>query len=105
VMHRIFLPTSLWMLMIFWVAPAVSSVGLGVMTRVSARTRTAQEANQLGGAVILPLIFASLGQASGLLVLSPVIAVATGAGLWLLGLFLLRGGIRRFTRDRLAGTC
>jgi ABC-2 type transport system permease protein len=105
VMHRIFLPTTLWMLMIFWVAPAVSSVGLGVMTRVSARTRTTQEANQLGGAVILPLIFASLGQASGLLVLSPYVAIATGAGLWLIGLLLLRGGIHRFTRDRLAMSC
>jgi len=105
VMHRIFLPTTLWLLMIFWVAPAVSSVGLGVMTRVSARTRTTQEANQLGGAVILPLIFASLGQASGLLVLSPVVAIATGAALWTVGLLLLRGGIQRFTRDRLAGSC
>ena len=55
--------------------------------------------------MILPLIFASLGQASGLLVLSPLIAIATGAALWTVGLLLLRGGIHRFTRDRLAGSC
>jgi ABC-type Na+ efflux pump permease subunit len=102
VMHRVFLPTRLWLVMILWVAPAVATVGLGVMTRVSARCRSAQEANQLGGAVILPLIFASLGQASGLLVVSAPIALATGAALWLVGLWLIRGGIARFTRDRLA---
>ena len=29
------------------------------------RARTSQEANQLGGAVILPLIFLAVGQSSG----------------------------------------
>lgn len=102
VMHRIFLPTGLWLVMIGWVAPAVATVGLGIMVRVSARCRSAQEANQLGGAVILPLIFASLGQASGLLVVSAPIAIATGAVLWVKGIWLIRGGVVRFTRDRLA---
>ena len=37
VMHRIFIPTRLWLVMIVWVAPAVAALGLGVMVRVSAR--------------------------------------------------------------------
>ena len=51
--------------MILWVAPAVAALGLAVMVRVSARARTSQEANQLGGAVILPLIFLAVGQSTG----------------------------------------
>ena len=39
VMHRIFVPTQLWAVMIFWVAPAVATLGLGVMVRVSARAK------------------------------------------------------------------
>jgi hypothetical protein len=74
VMHRVFVPTRLWAVMILWVAPAVAALGLGVMVRVSARARTSQEANQLGGAVILPLIFIALGQATGLLLVAlPVV--------------------------------
>ena len=46
------------------------SAGLAVMVRVSARTHTAQEANQLGGAVILPLIFLAVGQSTGLLLVT-----------------------------------
>src|SRR2546423_7773613 len=61
VMHRIFVPTKLWGVMIFWVAPAVAALGLGVMVRVSARARTSQEANQLGGAAVPPLIFLPVG--------------------------------------------
>jgi ABC-2 type transport system permease protein len=102
VMGRVFVPNRLWLAMIFWVAPAVATLGLGVMVRVSARTRTTQEANQLGGAVILPLIFLALGQATGLLLVSLPVALAAGAVIWVLGLGLIRGGARRFTRDRLA---
>jgi ABC-type Na+ efflux pump permease subunit len=102
VMHRIFVPTRLWLVMIFWVAPAVAMLGLAVMVRVSARAKTSQEANQLGGAVILPLIFLSVGQSSGLLLVSLPIAIAIGGAIWVLAIWLVRGGAKRFTRDLLA---
>jgi len=102
VMHRVFVPTQLWLVMIFWVGPAVATLGLAVMVRVSARTRTSQEANQLGGAVILPLIFLSVGQSSGLLLVSLPLAVGIGAVIWVVALWLVRGGAKRFTRDQLA---
>ena len=104
VMHRVFLPTRLWVLMIFWVAPAIAALGLGVMVRVSARARTAQEANQLGGAVILPLIFLALGQATGLLLVDPAVSILVGAVMWLIAIALNVRGAARFTRDRLAAT-
>jgi len=102
VMHRIFIPTKLWGVMIFWVAPAVAALGLSVMVRVSARARTSQEANQLGGAVILPLIFLAVGQATGLLLVDIKIAISIGALIWVIALWLCSRGARRFTRDQLA---
>ena len=102
VMHRLFLPTTLWAVVIFWVAPAVAALGMAIMVRVSARARTTQEANQLGGAVVLPLIFLAVGQSTGLLLVTLPIAIAIGGGVWVLALLLLRGGARRFERNRLA---
>jgi ABC-2 type transport system permease protein len=102
VTERIFIPTKLWAVMIVWVAPAVAALGMGVMVRVSARARTAQEANQLGGAVILPLIFLAVGQSTGLLLVTLPVAVAVGAAVWILALWLLARGAARFTRDRIA---
>ncbi len=104
VMHRIFVPTKLWLIMIFWVAPAVAALGLGVMVRVSARSNSTQEANQLGGAVILPLIFLAVGQATGLLLVDVEIALGAGAVVWLVSIWLNVRGISKFTRDRLAAT-
>jgi ABC-type Na+ efflux pump permease subunit len=101
-MHRIFIPTKSWMLLILWVAPAVAMLGLAIITRVSARARTSQEANQLGGAVIVPLIVAAMGQASVLLLVPLPVTFAVGLLLWVIALWLVRGGARRFQRDLLA---
>src|SRR5947209_4235718 len=102
VMHRVFIPTKLWLVMIFWVAPAVAALGLGVMVRVSARAKSSQEANQLGGAVILPLIFLAVGQSTGLLLVTLPPAVGIGAAVWIVALWLVVRGAPRGTPDRLA---
>lgn len=102
VMGHVFLPTWRWMGLILFLAPAVAALGLGVMVRVSARARTTQEANQLGGAVIMPLILASVGQTATLLMMEPYWIFLAGGVVWALALWLVRGGMVRFTRDRVA---
>ncbi|HET7489407.1 MAG TPA: ABC transporter permease subunit [Acidimicrobiales bacterium] len=101
VLHRVFVPTRLWAVVILWVAPAVAALGMGVMVRVSARAKTAQEANQLGGAVILPLLFIAVGQSTGLLLVTVPVAIGIGAAVWVLAGWLIVRGAHRFTRDRL----
>ncbi len=88
--------------MIGWIAPAVALLALGLLVTVSSRARTTQEANQLGGAVILPLIFLAAGYASLLLLAPPPAVVGVGAVIWAVALGLLARNGRRFTRDRLA---
>lgn len=101
-MHHVFVPTWRWFGLIVFMAPAVSALGLGVMVRVSARANTTQEANQLGGAVIMPLILLAVGQTSGLLVLPAIWIFIASAGVWLIAFALIRGGLKRFTRDQVA---
>ncbi|HVM02537.1 MAG TPA: ABC transporter permease subunit [Acidimicrobiales bacterium] len=101
VTQRVFVPTKLWAVVILWVGPAVAALGMGVMVRVSARARTVQEASQLGGAVILPLIFLAVGQSTGLLLVTLPVAVGIGAVVWAVAGWLILRGARRFTRDRL----
>ena len=96
-------PNTLWLVVIFWVAPAVATLGLGIMVRVSARCRTTQEANQLGGAVILPLIFVAVGQSTGLLLVDVPVALGIGAVIWAVAIALVARGAQLFTRDRVAG--
>lgn len=102
VMHRIFLPTWIWTILIFWLAPAVAALGLGIMVRVSIRVNNTQEAQQLGGAVVLPLVILAVGQTTGLLLAGPLVAIAAGAVLWAIAIVLNVRGAKKFTRDRMA---
>ena len=102
VMHRVFVPFTQWVAVIVWVAPAVALLALGLLVIVSGRSKTTQEANQLGVVVILPLIFLAAGQASALLLAPVAVVLGFGAVIWALALFLVAVNGRRFTRDRLA---
>jgi ABC-2 type transport system permease protein len=102
VMGRAFLPTWLWAIVILWIAPAVAAVGLGIMVRVSARVRNTPEAQQLGGAVVLPLVVLAVGQATYLLLWPPVVALTVGAVLWAMAIWLNVRGAQAFTRERMA---
>lgn len=102
VLERVFVPTGQWLVVILWVTPAVACFGLGILVRVSARAATTQEANQLGGAVIMPVIIIAVGQTTGLLLVDLSVTVIVGAVIWVLGLLLARAGMRRFTRDWMA---
>src|SRR5512139_3501713 len=55
VLGRLFFPTTMWVILVMWVAPAAAALGLSSMVLISSRARTFQEANQLSGVVILPL--------------------------------------------------
>jgi ABC-2 type transport system permease protein len=104
IVDGLLVPNRLWLVVIFWVAPAVATLGLGIMVRVSARCRTTQEANQLGGAVILPLIFVAVGQSTGLLLVDVAVAIAIGGVIWMIAIGLVARGAALFTRDRVAGS-
>jgi ABC-2 type transport system permease protein len=101
---RLILPFAQWLVMLLWIAPAVALLSLSLLVLVSSRARTTQEANQLGGAVILPLIFAAASQVAPVLLAPVPVVVAVGAVVWLAAGLLLRRGARRFTRDRLAAS-
>ena len=72
------------------------------MVRVSARSRNTQEANQLGGAVVLPLLFLVIAQSTALMVAPPIAPIIVGLIVWLGAFLLARRGAKKFTRDRLA---
>lgn len=102
VLGRVFLPYRQLVVMVLWVGPAVALLALGLLVVVSSRARTAQDANQLGGAVVLPLIVVAAAQASTLLLLPVPGVLGAGLVIWLAAGGLMWRTGRRFTRDRIA---
>ena len=101
VMGEIFFPTSMWLLLVFWVGPAVAGLGLGAMVLVSSRVGTLQEASQLGGAVVLPILMLIIGQITGVIYFSTPMVAVLGLVIWTVNAGLLAMAMRRFRREAL----
>jgi ABC-type Na+ efflux pump permease subunit len=102
-MHRIFFPNTMWLLLIAWVVPALPGLGLGVMVIVSARAQGFQDANQIGGLVVLPVLLLVIGQVTGVMYFSVTLVFLLGLAIWLLDGLLIWLGSRSFQRGRLLG--
>lgn len=100
-MGQAFVLDVTWLLLIIWVVPASSGLGLGAMVLVSSRVRTFQEAYQLGAIIVLPLLLLLFGQIGGFIYFTPLFVLIIGAILWLITIGLIWFGARSFSRDEL----
>ena len=102
VMGRVFFPTTMWVILAVWVAPAVAGLGVGAMVLISSRARTYQEAYQLGGMVAVLIVGLLILQVSGVMVFSAWLVALLGLLFWAIDAALLWFGRRGFRRTKLA---
>lgn len=102
-MHRIFFPNAMWLVLIFWVVPAIPGLGLGAVVLVSARAQGFQDASQMGSILVLPVLLVAVGQISGVMSFSIPVMFLVGLVVWLLDGLLIWLGSRSFRRGRLLG--
>lgn len=100
-MGRMILPTPLWVVLLLWVAPAAAGLGLSATVLVSSRVNSFQEAQQIGGVIVLPIVGLMIGQFSGLIYLSPMLLLIGGLVLWVIVAGLLWYGASTFQRGEL----
>lgn len=98
----VLLPDALWIVIGLVLAPAVALLGLAVTVIVSSRAESFQEAYQIGGVVVLPVVAMVGAQAAGLIYLSAGAALLGGVVLLGLDAGLIVLGMRAFRRDTLA---
>jgi ABC-type Na+ efflux pump permease subunit len=101
VMERLWFPTATWWPLIFWLAPALATLGMAVTVLVSQRVSTHVEANQLTGSLVLLVIGLLAGQIAGVIFLNDQTTILAGAILWIADAFLIWLGARRFERGKL----
>lgn len=83
-------PNANWLILMFWVTPMITIFTILVNVFVSARAKGFQEAQQLGGILILPIMALFIGQATGFLVIKPILLAVLGVTILILNLFLLK---------------
>lgn len=95
------LPTVEFVLMAAWVSPAFAAVALGATSLISVRVDTVQEAFQLGGILVVPIVGLVVAQASGALLLSAWLLLGAGVVGFGIAAALLRAASRSLSRTRL----
>ncbi len=98
--HLIF-PNLKWLILIFWVTPGVTVLGVAFMVRVSAKANTFQDAQQMAAFVVLPILLLVGGQATGLFLLDEPILLGVGLLIAVIDFFLLRGAARGYVPEKL----
>jgi ABC-type Na+ efflux pump permease subunit len=101
VIHHLFFPNAMWIALVLWVTPAVAVLGLVVMIFVSARAQGFQDAYQIGGLVVLPVIALMIGQISGIMYFNLIVVLAVGSLVWLIDVGLLWAASKNFRRSEL----
>jgi ABC-type Na+ efflux pump permease subunit len=96
----VFFPTSNWWAMVLTLVPAASFFVVMLIVAVSSRARGYQEANSISGLLVLPIILAILGQASGSIYLGVGLVLLVAAAFALADLVMLRIITRAFSRER-----
>lgn len=99
---RVFFPDRTWLLLAFWVAPALAALGLGIMTIVSSRVQSLQAAHQVGSLLVLPVLLLLIAQITGAILIDVRFAMALGAVIWLAAVLLIRTAGRHLQREQLA---
>jgi fatty-acid desaturase len=86
--------------MIF-VVPAISLLGVSATVIISTRVKTFMEAYQATGMLVILIIVLLVAQSTGLLFLSPFVAVLVGLAFFVIDAVLIWIGIRMFSRSEL----
>jgi ABC-2 type transport system permease protein len=82
-------PNTNWLLLVFWLSPILTLFTILIEVLVSARSKSFQEAQQIGGLVILPIVGLFVGQATGMLIISPIILLLVGMFLLMINVLLI----------------
>jgi len=98
---RLVLPTAEFTIMALWTGPTFAAAALGAVLLVSVRAKTTQEAFQLGGVVILPVVVLIVSQVSGALLLSVWVLAGAGAVALVIAAVLLGFAARALSRTRM----
>ncbi|MGZ4033204.1 MAG: ABC transporter permease subunit [Tumebacillaceae bacterium] len=87
---RLIFPNWNWVVLMLWVVPSISLCTILFNVLISARVKGFQEAQQIGGLIVLPVIAMVVAQVSGLMFLQPTLLLIIGAVLLVISLVLLQ---------------
>ena len=95
------MPDISWLIIMLFIAPAISLVAIAVTVRGSAKAQTMEEAQQRAVFLIFPILALVIGQFTGVILVNSGLLLGLGIVLAVLDVLLMRGAARKFTYEKL----
>lgn len=95
------MPDISWLIIMLFIAPAISLVAIAVTVRGSAKAQTMEEAQQRAVFLIFPILALVIGQFTGVILVNSGLLLGLGIVLAALDVLLMRGAARKFTYEKL----
>jgi ABC-type Na+ efflux pump permease subunit len=94
-------PDIKWLIIIFWIAPAINLLSLTFTVMVSAKSESFQEAQQISGLLVIPVVLVLVGQMTGVFLLSNLVMFIGGGILFILDYALVKRISSKFIPEKL----
>ena len=98
---NVLMPDISWLIILLFIAPAVSIVAIAVTVRGSAKAQTMEEAQQLAVFLIFPILALVIGQFTGVILVYSGLLLGVGIILAVFDVFLMKGAAGKFTYEKL----
>ena len=98
---NVLMPDISWLIILLFIAPAISLIAIAVTVRGSAKAQTMEEAQQRAVFLIFPILALIIGQFTGVILINSGLLLGLGMVLVALDVWLMRGAARKFTYERL----
>jgi len=99
IMGSFWFPTMNWIVMMIFLVPVISLLGVSVTIIISTRVKTFMEAYQATGILVLLVVGLMIAQSIGLLFLSPEVTVFVSLVVLVVDALLIKIGIKIFSRS------
>jgi ABC-2 type transport system permease protein len=87
--HEIIFPSPNWIVFITCLSPMVTFMTVLLNVLISSRVKTFQEAQNIGGIIVLPVIGMMVGQVSGLFLVGVQLTLLISLGIFIINILLL----------------
>ena len=98
---NVLMPDISWLIILLFIAPAVSIVAIAVTVRGSAKAQTMEEAQQLAVFLIFPILALVIGQFTGVILVNSGLLLGVGIILAVFDVLLMKGAAGKFTYEKL----
>ena len=98
---NVLMPDISWLIILLFIAPAVSIVAIAVTVRGFAKAQTMEEAQQLAVFLIFPILALVIGQFTGVILVNSGLLLGLGIILAVFDVLLMKGAAGKFTYEKL----